>query len=410
MPKVSLNLAEHYVENWGAWEVGREIICNAIDADADYKLRVISDDEFIVTTETEPSVAALCVIGASTKRGTQDIGQFGEGFKLAALVATRMGGFVEVQTPSGKLTFSLEEARGIDDRVLYVNVDGRTRRSCGCMTHVKLQGVAAAINGKFVSRERTMIEKAKGPLSVYIKGVFIKTFTAVSLWDWNVDITLNRDRAIVDMWDVSNKIKDYLSGDEDVTQEVLEKVFRNTDSVEMTALDRMYVGCSYRNAKIAKEAWKEVFGEKAVIAAVSSSINQAATIKGFDVIPIARNLAAFGIKTANDVVSVTDELEEVFAPPHILSEIEVALDLMEIPAQVGFFKHYDSAPQGRADVKEGLIWLNEKLLMPGSKVSRLGTLAHEAAHIFSKAGDANISFEYKLDEICGKLLDKLMRR
>ena len=210
--KKSLNLAENYVPSWNTWEVAREMICNYMDAGS-YEMETPTSDTLILKSASAPSFSELTVIGASTKRHDEkSIGQFGEGFKLATLVTTRMGGSVEVKTPEGRMRFSLEEARGIRDRVLYADLDGRYKAS-GCTTKVKLSGIASVIEGRFAPRGSVCIAKsAKGPLTIFTKGVFIEKIEgAKSLFDWNVDVTLNRDRAMVSTYDVKNRVSEYFA-------------------------------------------------------------------------------------------------------------------------------------------------------------------------------------------------------
>ena len=63
-----LNLSDKYVRNWGIWEVGREIISNAIDADSkNYEVEVVSSDCIRVFTATCPEFGHIKVIGSGTK-------------------------------------------------------------------------------------------------------------------------------------------------------------------------------------------------------------------------------------------------------------------------------------------------------------------------------------------------------
>jgi len=227
MPKQSLNLAENYVPTWDKWEVVREIWANSKDADPDFKMDIKNGNEIHFFTDTSPSFSELTVIGASTKRDDADsIGQFGEGFKLAILVATRMGGSIEVRTREGKMNFHLEPVAGLADRVLYVSTDARAKFS-GCQIILKLEGVGGVISGKFLKdASLKRIDKPSiSPLSLYSKGVFIANLKAKSLWDWNINVPMNRDRELISEYDTRWEIARILADREPHNREVFEKLF-----------------------------------------------------------------------------------------------------------------------------------------------------------------------------------------
>lgn len=410
--KQSLNLAENYCPSWSTWEVAREIICNAMDAGA-HTVETPSSNTLIVTTEAVPSFSELMVIGVSTKRNDEkSIGQFGEGFKLAALVATRMGGTVEVRTPEGLMVFSLEEAQGITDRVLHVNITKRGARARGCETKVRLPGIASVIEGKFATSEGHIPKQKLSDCKVYCKGVFITELAQPSVFDWNVPLELNRDRAVISTYDLKGQIASKFSRGE-LSVDELKQVLKATGTIEQDSFYNIY---EHNVRTVAKppmqQAWRELYGEKAVIASPKQQVNEIAFAKGYQVIQFREELSYFGILRASDVVTTSDTMIEVQVDSHIIDECHQALDWMDIPATVAFFQDYDGAPLGKAVVDSGICiaWLNEKLAKPGNRKLRLATLAHEVCHIDSRSGDATISFEYKLDEICGRLLDQLIKR
>ena len=161
-----------------------------------------------------------------------------------------------------------------------------------------------------------------------------------------------------------------------------------------------------------QKAWKNLFGGKAVIAVTCGTTNEVAQAKGYRVVNHSTALNYFGILRASDVITKGDTFDEVEVSSKIMDEVNEALDIMEVPCAVGFFKHYDGAPLGKAEVSKSVAyaWLNEKLALPGNRVKRLSTLAHEICHVESGASDGSMKFQYSLDELCGKLLDKLLGR
>lgn len=91
----TLTITPDYVSRWGLWESVRELIQNVIDqcaSDSESMRYYDYSDEVLTIGATncrlEPKTLLL---GVTSKSGSQNmIGQFGEGYKLAMLVLTRM--------------------------------------------------------------------------------------------------------------------------------------------------------------------------------------------------------------------------------------------------------------------------------------------------------------------------------
>ena len=409
--KISMNLAESYLPEWGLWEVAREFICNAKDA-GEHTIETPDSGTLIIRTTAETTFAQLMVVGASESRHREEaIGMFGEGAKMATLVATRMGGSVEVRTSEGRLTFFFQDTKGIRDRVLYANTNRKYCTGGGCITTIKLSGIAGVIGGRFTESETPFIPKDfASPAKIFSKGVFICELCQDSIYDWNIPVTLNRDRAVVSSYDVKSAIAT-IFGEGKISVEGYEKLLRDKNSLEHESM--CYISqwrCNDAGKAAMQEAWLKCFGDKAVIASEQSNINEIAFGKGYKVVTCRHEIQHFGIATAQGVVKTSDTFEEVVVDSKILAECHAALDLMDIPATVAFFKDTGENLLGKATWEDGICiaWLNERLAKPGQRTLRLATLAHELCHISSRSGDATSAFEYKLDEICGKLLAKLL--
>lgn len=95
--EVNLNLVWDYPVYWSKYKVLRDLVQNFYDAVGPaewhrrFQFRIEGDALYLRTTETGFSYEWLLHIGASTKRDSPSsfAGHFGEGFKIAALCATR---------------------------------------------------------------------------------------------------------------------------------------------------------------------------------------------------------------------------------------------------------------------------------------------------------------------------------
>lgn len=96
-PKIyELSLVKNYVSHWGLAEACRELIQNALDSDSPFVYSFDRSEAGTYTLRLTSEFARLSpqtlLLGATSKADSKDaIGSFGEGYKIALLVLTRMG-------------------------------------------------------------------------------------------------------------------------------------------------------------------------------------------------------------------------------------------------------------------------------------------------------------------------------
>jgi len=99
---VSTGLSPRYQESWGAPEALREIIQEVLDVKARHRCRVKiswSRGRAVIEDDGPGFGREALALGISAKRGDgSQIGQFGEGMKLAFLVLSRLGRKVRAET------------------------------------------------------------------------------------------------------------------------------------------------------------------------------------------------------------------------------------------------------------------------------------------------------------------------
>jgi hypothetical protein len=415
-----MNLHAEYVPTWDEWAVVRELVCNALDADPDYALKFHDDQKGLdITTHTIPSLDELLVIGKSTSRGNNDkIGQFGEGFKLTALVTTRMQGKLEVRLPNGLLKFSL------DNDILYANFDKRFKGSPNvCVTTLRLPNEIPELHTRFCDPTITYISKqVMTPLRIFVKGVYIATLKELSIWDWNLNsLELNRDRSLVNLYYTQYEIARALTGSPnakvpctDMTTRDIENLFEHPTCLETTSFKTLYQSYKvedYKNADLITSTFYKHFGQRAVIMSSYSAANQMAMASGHPLAMIPQEFRYLGLPLATDLTHDETNLTIIDdVPQHYFDEIHLIKKLLNIPPGVDitvyFFKDFDEAAMGYANQKTNTIYINELLL--NNSVERLGTITHELAHIMSAADDCSVYFENTLTDYCGQLINKLM--
>lgn len=102
MPRYTLTLSPNYVKGWSISDAIREFIQNAIDQesmDEDNKKSIkVEQDTLIVANATSLLTKSSLLLGGGTKtEGDNNIGQFGEGYKVGLLVLLREGFKIEIK-------------------------------------------------------------------------------------------------------------------------------------------------------------------------------------------------------------------------------------------------------------------------------------------------------------------------
>lgn len=86
-----LPLSRDYVRHWGVSEAVRELLQNMLDSESPNEFSIVGH-QLSITSRFDTLPASTLVLGQTSKAEDKEaIGSFGEGFKLALLVLTRLG-------------------------------------------------------------------------------------------------------------------------------------------------------------------------------------------------------------------------------------------------------------------------------------------------------------------------------
>jgi len=225
MAKIPLAIDKNYCASWSVFEGCREFLQNAKDADEDgYKMTI---DHFPRTSRLEISnaqiyvdPAKLLILGKSDKTPGEKRGQFGEGFVLGCLALLRKGHDVKFQNGDLSWSVSFEEpdvghpfegqelltfkSRKISIREVdfKIEIEGITT------------GIWDALKKLFLFLEppkpADVVEMSSGTLllskdrvgQVFARGIFVRAFSDLSCGYDMKSLKLDRDRRMVDEWDL----------------------------------------------------------------------------------------------------------------------------------------------------------------------------------------------------------------
>lgn len=382
--RINMMVARDYVPEWTAADAFRELVSNAIDADPDFELQFYDDGLVEIITATAPTLTQLMLMGAGTKSvDSESIGQFGEGFKLAALVLTRGSHGLTVQTPAGEVTFYIDVAKHLDVATLHAVVCERNCSAGRCKITFRAADMKGVYAERFLPRDKQRVfgrlEKIgprRSTCRIYARGVLVKELEDESIYDWNLErVKLNRDRNVPDLWQVRSEIarmieRELKNGDEDLATTVL----LNPSSLEHKAFDTIY---SYDDVKkLLAAAFLKEHGHMSVLSS-DGKHDQIAASRGYKIVHMCgdmeSNLHQGGVRKSCEVVSKSDTLHEVLHYPltyvNEIAEIERLLEIIGITKNVRVFESSDDGPKSCLDDKG--LWLEEDLFTDDARYARL---------------------------------------
>lgn len=121
MATIALSIDPKVVPDWGLWEAVREIMQGAIDAKVGYFAEYSKVSQSLTITNPGQLTKASLRTGHSSKRGdSTQIGQHGEGYKLAAAVLLRLNKAFSIYNYNEVWTFSVRYNRSFKANTLYL--------------------------------------------------------------------------------------------------------------------------------------------------------------------------------------------------------------------------------------------------------------------------------------------------
>lgn len=214
--KFPLSIAPTYCPEWGIWEIAREVISNALDAEAGgHPLTVEHDGDTLVVmnrgVKLDPSVWLLGTTDKKGKRGLR--GQFGEGLKIAMLAAVRSGMDVSIVNDDEVWIPTLEESEAFPG-IKVLTVSTRKTKATRAFT-VAITGIGPLAWRDIAKRftaltpAETVVETTHGSILsgpghrglLFVKGVFVQRDESLGFGYNFAEAKVDRDRKMVDSSD-----------------------------------------------------------------------------------------------------------------------------------------------------------------------------------------------------------------
>lgn len=279
--RLELSLDPEYV-SWDLWACVRELLQNAKDAaDIGHKMTVELTDGGVLRIKNDGAALTRksLILGGTSKRGTSQRGQFGEGYKLAFATLLRAGRSIRVFNQGEIWQPAIEWSSAFHSDVMVVHISPAPNPTQDLTIEV-----APIIKSEFASIKTRLLfdrqeELAKTKVSsgillkspdltnkLFVKGIYINELPGRFAFGYDLfHLKLNRDRSLADPWSMKREVHAIL--DEALYRgilapEILYKALSSGHS-ELDAISEADLGGS-KVYKAAAEVFISTYGEKAV--------------------------------------------------------------------------------------------------------------------------------------------------
>jgi hypothetical protein len=444
MPKIALSVSSDYLPNWGAYEGLRELVQNYIDSQDDcgvkgsisYEGGTYMGKVTLTNHGARPLTREALLFGVTSKANrTDQRGQFGEGMKVGTLALVRDDRKVTIRTQTENWTASLATSAEFGGRKVLTFTTHK-RQSVTDDVTVEIYPVYKEewdkISQSFMFMQEDVESKGSwyGKLltdekhrnKIFAKGIFVKQMEDMK---WGYDLStmnLNRDRSMIDEWDVRCNIVYLLTSlyhDGSVTLADIRELFDNNHWEAQSSY-------AWSGSDIVRDMLVEYVksqgGKKCIVTASGEEAVKAESF-GWTAVRVPKALAdAFstrlnsdsyadfrkniGLSTYREMIDeMRDSVAETYATDS-LNEGEVSnlawatnvlasVDVTVTPTIVKFVREGEILGL----YKCGEIFLAKSLLT--DKVETLSTLVHEYSHTFG--GDGTIAHSTAIESLWTKI-------
>lgn len=224
MERIELSLSPKYVTTWGLKEAIREILQNAIDCQSDgHKVDVTySEKKLVINTIGTTLPRTTLLLGESGKDDSRYIGKYGEGYKLALLVLTRMNKPVKIFTNNEVWTPAFEMSETFGEMTLTINIGPSSQYQNECVAfeidEIE-QHEMLSLRDDFIALEKflgrsigatreseygTVLLNSEYQGKFYVNGLFVQKDTEFKYgYDFKSEyVNLDRDRKAINYYDL----------------------------------------------------------------------------------------------------------------------------------------------------------------------------------------------------------------
>jgi len=429
-------LTEKYVHNWTILEAIRELIANALDAceGTDFTPEIQwNDGKGRITNEGVKLLRKHMLLGESDKSDNQ-IGQWGEGLKLAALVMVREHRMITVHSGNDFYMFMLDHSTEFDANILAVDIDTTEQYMDGTVIEFECsESEIADARDLFLKFKSVPVisEATAGSIldaagEIYVMGVKVMTLEdALFGYDIRTKQCVNRDRSLISRDRINQEVRDLIGMQR--TKDVITKIIKALrespdDPFESTLMPYF----SYNTVWI--ECLEQIYhidSSKLCLAShIADNHDTRARYLGYKVVDLGsrfnRALECYCHLPYSHTVKpesidrVVPEKELTTTEKRVLnrakkmvkkinsgllrtiSKTEEGVKFIDTPVLVTEDLARNIAQCGREHGVQ-TIWINRNLLRPERLGMLVQALIHEGCHLHTGAKDCTQEFQQELD-------------
>jgi hypothetical protein len=407
---ITLGLTANYCKGWTVVQAIREILANALDTHT--KPEIIWEAGVATVTDFGDGFHPNGLLIGETTKTTDDIGQYGEGLKVGAMVLLRNGSWIIAESLGKRYTFKMEDSV-IGTQVLTIYMEECQTPSKGTVVRfaceheqlMQAKELFLALSPKLAYQKDIL--DAKG--CIYVQGLLTEKLESVFGYNLHSKGAMNRDRSILNRSVVTNEVSDLLS---------------NLTSRE--AIQHYLVDCHYdMSGKLLESditfnpchprSWKKMFflihGQKSCLADDNTS---RAEYLGYTVVKypwsVNHSLKRAGIPTSLTVThkdeSRSSKVTVTTAQRAVLAKAKAILQPVFAPDLTTKYTIRICKMKANGERDGKVIRINIDILDRLEKT--LGVLFHELCHLVHGYSDCSSEFEADLTYYGGKLAMALL--
>ena len=407
---ITLGLTANYCKGWTVVQAIREILANALDTHT--KPEIIWEAGVATVTDFGSGFHPNGLLIGETTKTTDDIGQYGEGLKVGAMVLLRNGSWITAESLGKRYTFKMEDSI-VGTQVLTIYMDECVTPKKGTIvrfacTQAELDE-AKSLFLAITPRDRYDKNILHHAGSIYVQGLLTEQLKSILSYNITAKDAMNRDRTVLNRDVVSREVKNILK--QTKSYEAITDIIRACEDEGMR--DSLEADCYFtpEHKRLWRKAFNELHDNKACLTEQQSS---RASYLGFKCITlpwsIRHTLNNAGVKldyevvhkdaSRSSMVNVTASQRAILAKARAILQPVFAPDLTT-KYTVRICK---MRSDGERDGK--VIRINISILDDLGKT--MAVLFHELCHLVYGHADCSAEFEADLTYYGGKLAMALL--
>jgi len=409
---ITLGVTSNYCKNWTIEDAIREIIANALDAS---KKLDISWNNGIATVRDygKGFHATGLLIGESTKTAS-DIGQFGEGLKVGAMVLLRNGQHIQAESLGKTYTFTMEDSI-VGTPVLTIAMAVSTPFGSG--TKVTF----SCSESELESTKQRFLKLSPRPMfgkdildhagAIYVQGLLTDSIDSILGYNLHSKECMNRDRTTTNRDAVEREISKLLR--QCKSHDAILKVVKWCGSDDSRKLMESQLYIDPKHPRLWKKSFHEAYGSTACLAEGNA---ERARYMGFNPVRlpsgITYTLGNCGVATANSATKkdASKSSKVTVTTPQRANLIKAKRILQPIfePDLTERYSIRVCTMEANGEREGNVLRINVNQL--DSLQTTISTLLHEFCHLVSDAPDCSSRFEQALTKYSGLLAMTLLER